>query len=322
MTESGLCRSDNTLFWWICSTICLPLTLPYLILKVIGIIKERKYRECLPGKVVLITGASSGLGEALAHTFFLAGCKVVLAARRKDELERVRKDLLELHTTVVTHSPVVIPIDLSDINSLPAKVKEILEIHGQIDIIINNAGISVRSDCLSTSLDVDIKVMLVNYFGTIALSKAALPSMIQRREGRIVCVSSVQGKFSIPHRSAYGASKHALQAFVDSLRAEVDQHNVKVTMISPGYIRTALSYNALTGSGNQYGKMDSTTESGASPEKVAKRILKAVLRDEQDVIIAPVAPLIAYWIRHLCPSLYFYIMTRRARKLDTSDKAK
>uniref|UniRef100_A0A8D8K1Y3 Dehydrogenase/reductase SDR family protein 7-like n=1 Tax=Culex pipiens TaxID=7175 RepID=A0A8D8K1Y3_CULPI len=98
MTEPGLCRSDNSLFWWVCSTIFLPLTLPYLLLKVIGIIKERKYRECLPGKVVLITGASSGLGEALAHTFFLAGCKVVLAARRKDELERVRKDLLELHT--------------------------------------------------------------------------------------------------------------------------------------------------------------------------------------------------------------------------------
>uniref|UniRef100_A0A1Q3F839 Putative 11beta-hydroxysteroid dehydrogenase type 1 n=1 Tax=Culex tarsalis TaxID=7177 RepID=A0A1Q3F839_CULTA len=322
MTEPGLCRSDNNLLWWICSTICLPLTLPYLILKVIGTIKERKYRECLPGKVVLITGASSGLGEALAHTFFLAGCKVVLAARRKDELERVRKDLLELHTTVVTHSPVVIAIDLSDINSLPAKVKEILEIHGQIDMIINNAGISVRSDCVSSAMDVDIKVMLVNYFGTVALSKACLPSMMKRKEGRIVCVSSVQGKFSIPHRSAYGASKHALQAFCDSLRAEMAEHNVKVTLVSPGYIRTALSYNALTGTGSQYGKMDPTTESGSSPEKVAKRILKAVLRDEQDIIIAPIAPLIAYWIRHLCPPLYFYIMARRAKKLESADKSK
>lgn len=247
---------------------------------------------------------------------------MVLAARRKDELERVRKDLLELHTTVVTHSPVVISIDLSDINSLSAKVQEILEIHGQIDIIINNAGISVRSGCLSTAMDVDIKVMLVNYFGTVALSKACLPSMMKRKEGRIVCVSSVQGKFSIPHRSAYGASKHALQAFCDSLRAEMADHNVKVTLVSPGYIRTALSYNALTGSGSQYGKMDPTTESGYSPEKVAKRILKAVLRDEQDVIVAPIAPLIAYWIRHLCPPLYFYIMARRARKLEASDKVK
>lgn len=162
---------------------------------------------------------------------------------------------------MVTHSPVVISIDLSDINSLSAKVQEILEIHGQIDIIINNAGISVRSGCLSTAMDVDIKVMLVNYFGTVALSKACLPSMMKRKEGRIVCVSSVQGKFSIPHRSAYGASKHALQAFCDSLRAEMADHNVKVTLVSPGYIRTALSYNALTGSGSQYGSKNFSQKS-------------------------------------------------------------
>lgn len=316
--SQALCRSEGSLFWWILSTICLPFTLPHLIFKIIGFIRERKYRECLPGKVVLITGASSGLGEALAHTFFLAGCKVVLAARRKDELERVRKDLLALHTTVVTHSPVVVPLDLSDINALPNKVNEILQIHGQIDILINNGGISVRSDCLSTALDVDIKVMLVNYFGSVALSKACLPSMIKRKQGRIVCVSSVQGKFSIPHRSAYGASKHALQAFCDSLRAEMAEHNVRVTLVSPGYINTALSLNALTGTGSQYGRTDSTTASGASPEQVAKLILRAVLRDEDDVMIAPVAPRAAYWIRHLCPSLYFWIMARRAQKVDSS----
>ncbi|XP_058455495.1 dehydrogenase/reductase SDR family protein 7-like [Malaya genurostris] len=315
--DSTGCRVDSNIIWWICSTICLPFTLPHVILKIIEIIKEWRFRECLPGKVVVITGASSGLGEALAHVFFLAGCKVVLCARRKDELDRVRRDLLELYTTVVTHSPVVIPLDLSDIQSLPRKVKEILGIHGHIDIMINNGGISVRSDCLTTALDVDIKVMLVNYFGTVALTKACLPSMIQRKEGRIVCISSVQGKFSIPHRSAYGASKHALQAFCDSLRAEMTEHNVKVTLISPSYIRTDLSVNALTGSGDQYGKMDLTTASGAEPEKVAMRILKAVMRDEKDVTISQIAPKIAYWIRHLCPALYFWIMARRAKKMSS-----
>ncbi|XP_058820512.1 dehydrogenase/reductase SDR family protein 7-like isoform X1 [Topomyia yanbarensis] len=316
--EASDCRVNNNLVWLICSTIWLPFTLPYLIFKAIDITKEWRYRECLPGKVVVITGASSGLGEALAHVFFLAGCKVVLCARRKEELERVRKDLLELYATVVTHSPVVIPLDLSDINSLPIKVKEILDIHGHIDIVINNGGISVRSDCITTTLDVDIKVMLVNYFGTVALTKACLPSMIKRKQGRIVCISSVQGKFSIPHRSAYGASKHALQAFCDSLRAEMNEHNVKVTLVSPSYIRTALSLNALTGAGDPYGKMDSTTASGAEPERIAKRILKAILRDEQDVTISQAAPKVAYWIRHLCPSLYFWIMARRAKKMSTS----
>ncbi|XP_055540320.1 dehydrogenase/reductase SDR family protein 7-like isoform X2 [Wyeomyia smithii] len=310
------CRSDCSLFWRVFSTICLPFTLPYIIFKIIDIVKERRYRECLPGKVVVITGASSGLGEALAHVFFLAGCKVVLCARRRNELERVRKDLLALYTTMETHSPVILPLDLSDISSLPLKIKEVLEIHGHIDIVINNGGVSIRSDCLSTAMDVDIKVMLVNYFGTVALTKACLPSMIERKQGRIVCISSVQGKFSIPHRSAYGASKHALQGFCDSLRAEISEHDVKVTLISPSYIRTALSVNALTGTGEQYGKLDSTTASGVSPSIVAKRILKAVLRDEQDVIIASFAPKMAYWVRHLFPTLYFWIMARRAQKLN------
>ncbi|XP_053695021.1 dehydrogenase/reductase SDR family protein 7-like [Sabethes cyaneus] len=312
------CRTDYSVFWWVFSTICLPFTLPYLVFKIIDIAKERRYRECLPGKVVVITGASSGLGEALAHIFFLAGCKVVLCARRKHELERVRKDLLALYTTVETHSPVIVPLDLSDINSLPLKIKEILEIHGHIDIMINNGGVSVRSDCVSTAMDVDIKVMLVNYFGTVALTKACLPSMIERKQGRIVCISSVQGKFSIPHRSAYGASKHALQGFCDSLRAEISEHNVKVTLVSPSYIRTALSLNALTGTGEQYGRMDSTTASGALPKTVAKRVLTAVLRNEQDVTIASLAPKMAYWVRHLCPSLYFWFMARRAKKLNAS----
>lgn len=132
-------------------------------------------------------------------------------------------------------------------------MQEILDTLGQIDILINNGGISVRSDIMSTAMDVDIKVMLVNYFGTVGMTKAVLPSMIKRKEGRIVCVSSVQGKFAIPYRSSYTASKHALQAFCDSLRAEMDEHNVQVTIASPGYINTSMSINALTGSGKAHG---------------------------------------------------------------------
>lgn len=152
-----------------------------------------------------------------------------------------------------TFPPVIVSLDLTDITSLPGKVAEILNIFGHIDILINNGGISVRSDIMSTAMDVDIKVMLVNYFGTVAMTKAVLPSMIERKEGKIVCVSSVQGKFAIPYRSSYTASKHALQAFCDSLRAEMDEHNVSVTVVSPGYINTSLSMNALTGNGKAYG---------------------------------------------------------------------
>lgn len=166
---------------------------------------------------------------------------------------------------------------------------------------------------------------------------AVLPTMIKRKQGRIVCVSSVQGKFSLPHRSAYAASKHALNAFCDSLRAEVAEHNVSVLCVSPGYINTALSLNALTSSGRSYGSKlfqhcnrlhlsrifhfhwqpvtDATTASGASPERIADDIRKAILADEKDVILAPILPVAVQWLRLLCPPVYFWVMERRARRM-------
>lgn len=209
----------------------------------------------------------------------------------------------------------VLPLDLVDLNELPSKVQKVLDIFGRIDILINNGGISVRSEAINTKIDVDIRIMHVNYFGTVALTKAVLPSMIQRKEGRILCIGSVQGKFGIPQRSAYAASKHALQAFCDSVRAEVHESNVKVTLISPGYINTSLSLNALTGSGSAYGEMDAATATGADPLEMSQEILRSVLSDRKDVMLAPLGPRLAYYIRFLCPPLYFWIMTERAKKL-------
>lgn len=199
-------------------------------------------------------------------------------------------------------------------------MKQILDIHGHIDILINNGGVSVRSDVVGTQIDVDIKIMLVNYFGTAALTKAVLPSMIARKDGRIVCISSVQGKLAIPQRSAYSASKHALQAFCDSLRAEMDEHNVKVTLISPGYINTPLSMNALTGDGSTYGKVDHATANGVDPLKLSQQILETVLSDKKDVVFAPFTSNAAIWIRFFSPALYFWLMAQRARKFSKTAK--
>lgn len=173
----------------------------------------------------------------------------------------------------------------------------------------------MRADAIDTKIDVDIKIMTVNYFGAVALTKAVLPSMIKRKEGRILCIGSAQGKVAIPQRSSYGASKHALQAFCDSLRAEMVEHNVKVTLISPGYVATSLSLNALTGSGATYGEMDPATASGADRFELSRQILRAVLCNKNDVFIAQIAPRLAYYIRFICPSLYFWIMGERAKKL-------
>ncbi|KAK7794188.1 hypothetical protein R5R35_000483 [Gryllus longicercus] len=301
------------IIWRFMGTLCVPLTiLPWLIYHIIGQRKDERIK-ILKDKVVLITGASSGLGEALAHAFYSAGCKIILAARREKELERVKESLMVSHATGTTHPPVVLPLDVSDINNIPQYVTKALAIHGHIDILVNNAGMSYRGTVLNTNIDVDIKLMLINYFGQVALTKALLPSMVERSCGHIVAVSSVQGLMAIPFRSAYAASKHALQAFCDTVRSEVADHDVQVTVVSPGYIRTSLSLNALTGDGKTYGMMDASTAGGYSPEYVADQVVQAVVDKKAELVLAPFAPRVAIFLRCLVPRLYFWIMQKRAR---------
>lgn len=302
------------IIWWLFKLFGFPITMPWLIYHFFDIMQTKRRKATLNGKVVIITGASSGLGEALAHVFYECGCKVILISRRKEELERVKSALMNTHQTIPTHPPIVLPLDITNINSLQTEVGKIIEIHGKVDILINNAGISYRGELINTNVDVDIKIMLTNYFAQIALAKAVLPFMVKQQSGHVVCISSVQGKISIPYRSAYAASKHALQAWCDSCRAELADQNIKVTVVSPGYVRTALSLNALTGNGQTYGVMDKTTQEGYSPEYVADYTLKAVLKEEKDVLIAPITPKLAIYLRTLCPSLYFWIMQKRAKK--------
>ncbi|KAI0236225.1 Dehydrogenase/reductase SDR family protein 7-like [Lamellibrachia satsuma] len=273
-------------------------------------------RECsLQGRVVLITGASSGLGEACAHVFYEAGAKVILCARRVNELERVKRELqqLKLKETKV-HEPMVLPLDLTDFEAVASKVEKAISFHGCIDILINNGGISSRGSVIDTLLDVHMKVMNVNYFGQVALTKAILPHMISARRGRIVAVSSLQGKFAMPFRSAYGPSKHALQAFFDSLRAEVAPYSIGVSVVSPGYIQTDLSVNAVTSTGDRNAVMDAATTSGMTPQYVASRILQAVARRQNDVVVAPLLYRMVVLLRVLHPNLFFWIMARRAKK--------
>ncbi|XP_024878284.1 dehydrogenase/reductase SDR family protein 7-like [Temnothorax curvispinosus] len=303
------------IIWWLFKLFGLPITLPWLVYHFYDIMQQKRRRAALGNKVVMITGASSGLGEALAHIFYSSGCRVILVSRRKEELERVKNDLINTHQTVPTYPPIVLALDLTDINNLQDEVSKAIMVHGRIDVLINNAGISYRGEVIDTNVDVDIKVMLSNYFSQIALSKIVLPYMIKQQSGHIIGISSVQGRIAIPFRSAYAASKHALQAWYDTARAELSDKNIKFTVINPGYIKTALSLNALTGNGQVYGLMDKTTESGYPPKYVAECILKSVLKQEKEVTIASFSPKCAIVLRTLFPSLYFWIMQKRARKL-------
>jgi short-subunit dehydrogenase len=225
-------------------------------------------------KVVWVTGASSGIGEAVAVAFSREGAKLILSSRNAAELERVRNACTGLGHRVV-------PLDLTRPDSFPPAVAEV----GEVDVVVHSGGVSQRSLVADTDLATDRAIMELNFFGTVALTKAILPSMLARKSGHIVPISSVVGYVGTPLRSTYSASKHALHGFFDSLRAEVGKDGIAITIICPGYIRTNVSRNALTGNGTAFGKMDSTHEGAMRPEECARKIIDAVASRKQEVVI-------------------------------------
>lgn len=230
-------------------------------------------------RVVWITGASSGIGEALAYAFAAEGARLVLSSRRPDELERVRRACAspDVH--------IVLPLDIVRPETFPAAVAEVVARCGRLDILVNNAGVSQRALVADASLESERALMEVNYFGPVALTKAALPALRAQPGGHIVVVSSVMGYLGTPGRSTYAAAKHALHGYFDSLRAEVWREDLAVTLACPGYVRTAVSANALGPRGAPHGATDRSTERGIAPERCAAAIVRAVARRRAEVYI-------------------------------------
>jgi short-subunit dehydrogenase len=229
-------------------------------------------------KRVWITGASSGIGEALACAFGERGANLVLSARNEAELQRVAAAAL----AAGAGSVLVQPLDLAQQDTLAGIVEKVLGQVGKIDILVNNGGISQRALALDTTLEVDKKLMNVNYFGTVALTKSVLPGMLTHQLGHIVTITSLTGKFGTPYRSSYAASKHALHGFFDSLRAELAQTPIKITLICPGFVRTNISINSVTGDGSALGTMDESTNKGMHPERLAEKILYTVEKGREE----------------------------------------
>jgi len=228
-------------------------------------------------KVVWITGASSGIGEALVYKYHRAGAKLIISSRNRDELFRVKtncKGAINIH---------VLSLDLEQTESLPQKATEALRIFGKIDILINCGGISQRSLALETTAETEEKIMRVNFWGTVTLSKAVIPAMIQNGGGQVVCISSLVGKFGTRFRSAYSASKHALHGYFDSLRSEIYDKNIGITLICPGFIKTNVSMNAMTADGKPQNSMDDTIAHGMPASECAEKIFKAVGARKEEV---------------------------------------
>ena len=230
-------------------------------------------------KVVWITGASSGIGEALAYAFSAAGAKLLLSSRRTEELERVKKNCARPDLARV------LPLDLLDIPSFGARTAEAIGAFGEVDILVHNGGITQRSLVVETELEVHRRVMELNYFSYAALTKAILPHFIERKTGHFVVMSSVMGKIGTPLRSAYAASKHALHGFFDCLRAEVAAMNILVTILTPGYIQTNISQHALTKDGTELGTTSENIANGFPADRAAAQMLKAIGRGEFEAYI-------------------------------------
>jgi short-subunit dehydrogenase len=255
-------------------------------------------------KKIWITGASSGIGEQLAYKLAEYKPTLVLSARNYDKLKEVAGKCKELGANTV-----VVPIDLSDSTSI-ANAFKIVENHlGDIDILINNAGVSQRSTVSETSMEVYRKLMEINFFGTVELTKLVLPAMFKRKSGHIVTVTSLAGKVGFPLRSAYGASKFALHGFFETLMTEVSEYNIKVTLAVPSHIKTNIAHSALRGDGKPYGKPDSAIENGLSAEKCARKIVKAIEKNKSEVRILG-KDILGYWIYKISPNAFRFIVKK------------
>ena len=251
-------------------------------------------------KVVWITGASSGIGEALALAFAAEGAKLVLTARRAEELERVKRS-----TSLPDAHVLVLPMDVTDFEQAPVAAAKVMQHFGRIDIMVHNAGISQRSYIKDTDFEVYRKLMDVDFFSTVALTKAVLPQMLAQKGGHFIVISSVAGKIGTIMRSGYNAAKHALHGFYDSLRAEGYDDNIKVTTVCPGYIRTNISLHALNESGTKFGKMDANQENGIPADECARRILRAVRKDKKEIYIGGLKEVAALYLKRFFPNLLF-----------------
>jgi short-subunit dehydrogenase len=255
----------------------------------------------LANKVVWITGASGGIGEALAQLAAQRGARLILSARRADELQRVRGNCADPAKVAV------LPLDLTAFDAAQAAAAA-ADFFGPVEMLVNNAGATQRSMTLDTDMAVYRRLMELDYFAPVALTRAVLPGMVERGSGHVVMVSSVAGKFGAPLRSGYCAAKHALNGFTEAARAELWREGVRFTTACPGFVRTQISVNALAGDGGAHGKMDEAQAKGMEPLRCAQKIWEAVAADREEVLIGAEAQLVH--LKRYLPGLFSQVIKR------------
>lgn len=252
-------------------------------------------------KVVWITGASSGIGKELAIQLADLGAELILSARSVEALEELKSSL----PNAEKHS--VVPMDLAENKHFDEVAAEVIKTHKRIDYLFNSGGISQRAEVSETSIDVDRRIMEVNYFGNIALTKAVLPYMQKQKSGHIIVTSSIAGKFGFFLRSAYSASKHALHGYYESLLLEEEKNNIAVTIVCPGKINTPISKSALTADGTAHGEMDHNQATGMPVDVCVNQMLKATVKKKKEVLIGG-KEILAAKIKRFSPALFWKVI--------------
>ncbi|MBC7407021.1 MAG: SDR family NAD(P)-dependent oxidoreductase, partial [Arcicella sp.] len=206
------------------------------------------------------------------------------------------------------------PMDMLEFEFLPEKIKTVIDHFGQIDFVVQNAGVSQRSYVKDTQFKVYRDLMELDFFSIVAFTQALLPYMTKRKSGHFIVISSIAGKIGVPLRGGYGAAKHAVIAFFDSLRAEIWQDNINVTTICPGYIKTQISYNALNSSGDKHGKMDDNQANGMTAEVFAQKAIKAIKAiktNRKEVYIGGIYEVFGVYLKRFLPSLVYRIVRKK-----------
>ncbi len=257
-------------------------------------------------KTIWLTGASSGIGKALAIALSKQGARLILSSRNEKQLQLVAEECLQ-YTSIVS----IQALDLENYEKIPSIVEKTLKGFPQIDILINNAGISQRALAKNTQISVDKKIMDINFLGTIALTKAILPSMLKHDLGHIVTITSLVGKFGTPLRSTYAASKHALHGFFDSLRAELQQEkkSIDISLICPGYIKTRITFNAVLGDGSSQNSMDEAQANGMSAERFAQICLKKIQKKKYESYIGK-KEILGVYLKRFLPKTFAKLISR------------
>ncbi|HCB41909.1 MAG TPA: short-chain dehydrogenase [Pseudomonas sp.] len=259
-------------------------------------------------RVVWITGASSGIGEALSRALLADGAAVILSGRRVEALQQL--------AALAPERTLVLPFETTDYERLPELVEQAWAWQGRIDLLINNAGVSQRSLALDTSFDVYRQLIDIDYLAPVALTQLLLPRLVEQGSGQLAVVSSVAGKLGAPMRTGYCGAKHAVVGYFEALRAEVEEaYGIGVSVILPGSVRTAIASNALEGSGAARGRSDANIDNGIDPNDAAKTILDGLAQRQHDIVVAEGQELMALQLRASDPERTFAFTAAEGARL-------